>query len=537
MLKRPLPHAVAIAASLLLATAAQAQALPDPAATLKRDTEQAERALHPPPLVKPGAAAPLLEAAKPGGVRFALNSIVFSPSGLLSTQELTALAQPLLGQTVDQSQLQQLVEQINALYRQKGVLTAQAMLPEQELRNGEVRVLLVEGKVGLIALSGNTSLSEAYVLDRLQVPVGQLADSAALGRAVRRFNASNDARAELTLRPGAEFGRTDVLVNLEEQARNQLRLLADNYGLPSTGVGQGTVSFRRLSSLTEGDRFDVYAIHTDGVLTGRVAYDIPVGKEGARLGVSQARNQISYTLPGAANQHYAANATTDALDTAFPLLVSDVQLVRLLGSLNRTRSNNLIDDTPLTDSEVRHLNLTLQGDLEGRGWRASWTLGKTWLQWQGSGMEQGGAYTDANLSLLASVTDSAYLRATLSARAAPEDLPSSERYTLGGVNSLRGYSSGSLSGNQGRFTQIELHQEWRGGPQSRADGHALDAYLFADYGQVSGPAQSAWSAGLGSNWTLPGGMRLEAFAAHVGMPELTQSAHNFGVKLLFNINF
>ncbi|NQW80139.1 MAG: ShlB/FhaC/HecB family hemolysin secretion/activation protein [Polaromonas sp.] len=527
---------------LLITSGALAQTVPDPISTLRRDTDQAERALRPRAIDLPEAPAAKAEAAAPDGVQFTLRSIVFSPSEILSEQALTALAQPLIGQSVSMTQLRSLVAQVNALYLQKGVSTAEALLPPQELQDGEVRVLLVEGKLGNVELKGQTSLSSAYVLDRLKVPVGQLADTSVLSRSVRRFNATNDAQVNLTLRPGSEFGRTDVLVDLQEQPRHQFRLLADNFGNPATGAQQVTGSFRRLSSVIEGDRLDVYAINTQAILTGRVAYDIPVGNDGLRVGVSEAHNRISYILAGTQGLTYAADARTESLDVAYPLLLTDRQLIRLLGSLNQSHASALTGGEPSSATRVVHENIALQGDVEANGWRASWSLGQTWLQWQNKLAVNGSvpplreSYTDASVTALASVTANAYLRLNVSARVAPSGLPASERYLLGGVSTLRGYAAGSLNGTGGSTTSLELHREWQISSESSQSTQVLDGFVFVDQGRVTDPGARAWSTGLGVNWTLPGGLRLQAFAAHVGTPALAKGVSSLGLQLSFNHN-
>jgi hemolysin activation/secretion protein len=525
-----------------MVSGALAQTVPDPISTLKRDTEQADRALRPRATDVLDAPTAKAEAAAPDGVQFTLRSIVFSPSELLSAEALTALAQPLIGQSVSMSQLRSLVDSVNALYLQKGIKTAEALLPPQELKDGEVRVLLVEGRLGKVDLKGHTSLSSAYVLERLKVPEGQLADTSALSRSVRRFNATNDAQVNLTLRPGSEFGRTDVLVDLQEQPRNQLRLLVDNFGHPQTGTQQLTTSYRRLSSVTEGDRLDVYAINTQAILTGRVAYDVPVGRNGLRVGVSQARNKISYTLADTQGLTYVADARTQSLDLAYPVLLTDRQLVRVLGSLSQSHASALIGGEPSSETKVVHQNIALQGDWETAGWRTSWSVGQTWLQWHNKFVVNGSvpslkdSYTNASLTALASVTANVYLRVNVSARVAPSGLPASERYLLGGVSTLRGYAAGSLNGTSGSAASVELHREWAMGPARGAAAQTLDTFLFVDQGRVTDPGARAWSAGLGVNWTLPNGFRLQAFGAHVGTPALANGVSSIGLQLSFNHN-
>jgi hemolysin activation/secretion protein len=274
-----------------------------------------------------------------------------------------------------------------------------------------------------------------------------------------------------------------------------------------------------------------------------MAYDVPIGNDGLRLGVSEAHNRISYTLAGTNGLTYAADAHTESLDLAYPLLLTDKQLIRVLSSLNQSHSTALTGGETYSITRVVHENIALQGDVEADGWRASWSVGQTWLQWQnklavnGSGVPPlNESYTDASVTALASVTANAYLRLNVSARAAPTGLPASERYLLGGVSTLRGYAAGSLNGTGGSTTSLELHREWQMASDSGPASHLLDPFVFVDQGRVTDPGAKAWSTGLGLNWTLPSGLRLQAFAARVGSPALAKGVSSVGLQLAFNHN-
>src|SRR5690606_8441668 len=111
--------------------------------------------------------------------------------------------------------LHELVARINALYRAKGVVTAQAVLPPQDLTDGIVRIRLIEGRVGAIDVRDNRSTDEDYVRARVRQQPGDLVDLAGLERDLQRFNRTNDAQARAELRPGSRVGETDIGILLQ----------------------------------------------------------------------------------------------------------------------------------------------------------------------------------------------------------------------------------------------------------------------------------------------------------------------------------
>lgn len=80
---------------------------------------------------------------------FILTSIRFTPSDILS-KDFQPIVQPRLNQPVTIDDLNTITEAITALYQQKGIFTASAILPPQRIENGVVVIQLVEGKLGQI---------------------------------------------------------------------------------------------------------------------------------------------------------------------------------------------------------------------------------------------------------------------------------------------------------------------------------------------------------------------------------------------------
>src|SRR5450830_344793 len=175
-------------ASLLLTGACiqlQAQVLippaADPGAIQNREVEREqrqrieeqrrERIEQPVRSVTPLAAP----APAPGGdgTQFQVREIRFEPaSEILTAQELEALVADFRGRSLRLSQLRELVGRINELYKAKGVITARASLPSQDVTDGIVRIQLIEGRIGHIGIEGNASTREAYIADRLTLNPG-----------------------------------------------------------------------------------------------------------------------------------------------------------------------------------------------------------------------------------------------------------------------------------------------------------------------------------------------------------------------------
>ena len=137
---------------------------------------------------------------------FLLKRIDFTKSELLSEETLRGLAATVEGREVTLAEVVEVVERINTLYRERGIPTAQAVLPAQEVADGNVTIKLVEGRVGDILLEGNASTADSFILSRIGQTKGELADVGALERSMMRFNRTQDVQLRAELKPGAKFG-------------------------------------------------------------------------------------------------------------------------------------------------------------------------------------------------------------------------------------------------------------------------------------------------------------------------------------------
>src|SRR5512133_614318 len=151
--RRQLPLCLSVMAGL-----AGAAELPlvDPAGRMQDELRRAEQSAPALPAApKPGPVEPLLAPEAPvlvGKVR--LREIVFSPSELLDASELGALAEPYLGREVDSQELNAFLRAIQSLYLSKGIETAVPVFPQQDLRSGNMPILLVAGRLGAVRVEG-----------------------------------------------------------------------------------------------------------------------------------------------------------------------------------------------------------------------------------------------------------------------------------------------------------------------------------------------------------------------------------------------
>ena len=102
----------------------------------RRLREERERRPDDAPAIDDEALKPAPARPAPAGVRFQLKRVDFTRSELLPEATLRELAAGIEGREVSLAEVQAVVDRINALYRDRGVPTAQAVLPAQDVTDG-----------------------------------------------------------------------------------------------------------------------------------------------------------------------------------------------------------------------------------------------------------------------------------------------------------------------------------------------------------------------------------------------------------------
>ena len=137
---------------------AHAQSPPDAAGQLERDRGAAERQrqlernrLDYPPPGGTAPAPPPTEAAPPDETCLPIETIAVTGVTLL-TEAVRATARAYEGRCLGLAALNDLLEQLTFLYLAQGYITSRAFLPEQDLADGALEIVIIEGRLADIVM-------------------------------------------------------------------------------------------------------------------------------------------------------------------------------------------------------------------------------------------------------------------------------------------------------------------------------------------------------------------------------------------------
>jgi len=525
----------------LVAANAHAQLRPDAGQTL--DT------VRPPPAIpnsNPAAALPTQDErpalSAPDAQRIPVRRWRVTGNKAFSTTELNALIQDRLGQDLTLSELDATAARITAYYRQHGYLLARAYLPEQDIHDGDVEIVVLEGRLAAVNVANTSSVSAPNIseyIERLQTagPIqGQV-----LERSLLLLNDLPGVEVRSTLKPGATVGASDLDLRVRDAGRLDGNVDADSFGNRYTGAFRAGGTLNLNSPFHRGDRFTLRANTSgSGMAYGRAAWQTPLGGNGWQVGI--AWSDLHYEL-GKDFKSLDAHGTAQvgSLWAAYPLVRSQARSLTVRLSYDDKRLNDRIDTTATNSHktlDVWTLGLTAdRTDSFGGGGVMSFSLdvigGRLSLDSKTAALDQGigGHRTEGrygklayNVSRLQRLSDRLLFYAALSGQVSNKNLDSSETESIGGVYGVRAYPQGEAVGAQAEILNLELRWGLPRMPE-------VQALLFADAGTVkvnhsplatdTDNRRTLAGEGIGAQWVRPERLALKAYIAWRSGPKPT----------------
>ena len=275
---------------------------------------------------------------------FVLQTVEFAGATGVPESELQAAVAGMIGQNVTFQDLEKIAAKATEVYRKHGLALVQVFVPVQEVKEGRVKLQVVEGQLGEvnIDLAPGTPLQKERVAKTLAIlEPGKPLNSRNYERAMLLLSDLPGIKPQSAISAGTVSGATDLKVVVSERDRLKFGLELDDYGTRDSGRYRLTGSMRWASPFERGDNLDLRIMAAQGMHTafGRISYESPVGYSGLRIGGGLARVQYELGGPFAALKPTGVGNVAD-VSFSYPII--------------RQRSTNLflrgvLDSKSLTD--------------------------------------------------------------------------------------------------------------------------------------------------------------------------------------------
>lgn len=469
------------------------------------------------------------------GTRFILTSVRFSTSKILSEADLTELAKPLLGKEIGFQDLMTLTESINAAYRERGIFTAQAILPPQKVSNGVVTIKLVEGTVGEVHISGNANTKTTWIEQRLPKTQGDLVNIDDLQNALHRFNRVNDLQARVELTQGASFGTTDLNYRISEPQQHNWQATVDNHASKTVGPIRVGLQYYNASVLGIRDTFTASIGKTEGNQSAVLQYSVPVNKMGGRLSYTGIADATKFTSRAIAGQEITGHSGNHLFAWEQPWYADQAWKISTTMSVEFRESHSFLDKIEFVDKRVQSFPLNLSAShLDPKGsWYGALGFVRFNVREEHGNLDEWQSNWTANLARYHVINDEWALLVNTALQYSDEKfLDNTEQFNIGSVGSIRGYDLGVHSGAAGYMANFELQQRFKG---LQSDSTQMTTILFLDTGGAFNHSPQArlvkgedilTSAGFGfkikhrQNWNIDCIFALPLNAKRVGESDL-----------------
>lgn len=468
---------------------------------------------------------------------------VFHGNTVVTREELLRVIGPMAGRALTAPQLEDLRQAITRYYVDKGYINSGALLPDEYYRDGIVHFQIIEGRIDKLTLRGMGYLREFYARNRL-IEKGEVFNANVLQERFRRLlNDPLFARVNARLEPTGVPGLANLEVDVTRARPWEVSALYNNYRSPSTGSESGGIAFtlRNLTSL--GDTFDfrVQGRGAPNTLYG-ADWSVPVYYPDTQL---HARYDYGRSV-----------VIEEPLDT---LDVKSILESKEAG-LSHTFVNTLSREFSVNLSYLARKNSTyllgqpfsfVAGEATGISKVNAWRFDQDFTQrWERGALALRSAFTRGHTNTVGSdknplvIAPDHYLfwlgqlQASwrvldkggdlvlrMSGQWSRDRLVALERFSAGGVHSVRGYRENQLVRDKGFTSSLEFRYPLFDNPASR---HRLTLVPFMDYAvamNLHERSEELASVGLGAVWNFKG-LSAELYYGHKLITPTLKSSGN-----------
>ena len=466
-------------------------------------------------------------------VKVVIKKFIIEGNYSVAESEIQDLIKDFLNKELTLLELDVAAENITNFYIDKG-LWARAVLPDQEITNNELKIKIIEAKLGKVIFQKNpdTNLGISEKLAEKYLKKNQdeekIFNINNLNKNIQLLDSLPGINSTASLQSGEVDGETDVIVEINETKLVSGNIKTDNHGSRSSGYARVSTALNFNGLLNVGESWSLQNVHTTGSDYYALGLTIPIGVSG--LSATFRGSEMDYNLGiPLKSSDPEGNSNSLSMSLNFP----SFNLGKLTTSINFGISNNTyLNKTNAGISSEKSnfkgnldLNFNLIDQIFGGGannFTISMTKGEIDLGDTPSNLasDQSSANTNGefekftiNFSRLQSLSSKHALFFSTNGQYGGTNLDPGEQLSLGGVSGIRGYPNSEASGSHGLISSLEHRFSYNNRIQTK---------LFYDFGRVFQykNTYTDWNSSnpsLNNSYNLSGaGFGVDAFLGNLG---------------------
>lgn len=473
----------------------------------QRQREELERSAIVPRPVTPD------DAFTPQGPCFVIRRIELSGATLLSPSAKNRLTAPWINQCLDMARLTRLTDAVSDWYISRGYITSRAFLTEQDLSGGVLHLAVLEGKLQHIRLEGVPDRTLKMTFPGLEGKILNLRD---IEQGMEQLNRVRQRPVEIEILPGDRQGYSVVNLTATPEFPLSGSVSFDNSGQKSTGTGQLNGALYGNNLLGLADKWFISGGRSSDFSNSKDAQNFAAG-----VSIPYGYGLLDYSyswsnyLSTIDNNGYFWRSTGDTethrLTGSWVLFRNGDIKTGVSAGITHRINRNYLDDVLLATSSRKLSSLSLginhtQKIASGVATlNPTFTQGVPWFGAEDDSDKQGDVPKaefrkwSLNGSFQRPLADKLWWLTSVYFQWSPDRLYGSERLTLGGETSVRGFKEQYISGDNGGYWRNELNWSlftlpWIGDVGVLA---AIDGGWLKKDGQDRYASGTVWGTALG----------------------------------------
>ena len=234
---------------------------------------------------------PLIRKPPPGDPTFFIKKIKLTGNTVISDERLMPLVDLGEGKDVNLSILNAIANEVAAVYATEGYLLVRVFVPNQEIKDATVEMVISEGRINKVLVQGNKKLSTEKFQQRMKMVQDEtVLKEQTLERVLLELNELMGVKVRAVLKPGDLPGTSDLVMDVTESRPYTFSFDSDNFGSRFTGPVRFGLSMSYANIFTLGDQFATRWTRSEyGQDSYTPFYTVPINSYGTRM-------KLSYTF-------------------------------------------------------------------------------------------------------------------------------------------------------------------------------------------------------------------------------------------------
>ena len=451
---------------------------------------------------------------------------VFVPGGAQGLQK--KLAPIYQGRPVSMGMISELKTTVQSYYHDEGYPFVLVELPQQEISEGVIQLVVLEGHLGRVTVEGVRWSNPSKLARTISLPRGRPIDEDQLAYDLYYINRNMFRQANVLYKPGAQTNDVDIVLKMQERRVARIYVGADNTGVETTGEerlytginwgnvwGLGHVFSYQYTTDFDFNRFQAHTVQYFAPLPNKHVLDIYGGY-----------STVCPTTPDGPGNQRSSREDGFSLQTSgrylIPFAISRHLQNDWIFGADFKRTNNTAEFTSDVDQARRGDNVNLfqlvtgfAGNYQQGHTRLDWGLSffgspGRWLADQSDadyrslrpGAENQWIYARSRFVYLQQIPGRWIFWLSTQGQVSSENLLPSEQFGLGGYDTVRGYEEREENKDNAMLFNFEIRAP-QFSPFSAKNDDALQFILFYDFGwginwrSIAGEPKSSYLMGIG----------------------------------------